>query len=211
MNIARHVRTMVFRPQMIPTLASLAIDDLRGLDFLRNVEPETVGLDPSQSFHYSPTKKKWLRSVLRGMHITGADTIVDVGCGKGAAMRIMLDFPFSRVEGVELSVEMAAIARNNFKRLHYSEDRVAVHNADACDFDELDHFSHIYLYNPFPCSVCERFLQRVLTSLEHRPRRLTIIYNNPVCHDVVIGSGRFRKTLELIADWDNPLYVYESA
>lgn len=210
MNFAKHVRTAIFSPHLIPDLASLAIDDLRGLDFLRNVEPETVGLDPNLAFHYAPSGKTWLGSVLRGMSISKSDAIVNIGCGKGAAIRVMLDFPFGCVAGVELSTEMAMIARHNFERLHVPEGRVRIHNADACEFDGLDQFNYIYLFNPFPPPVFGRFFGRVSESLIRRPRQLTIIYNNPTCHDQVVSSGQFEKVLEMPADWNNPLFVYKS-
>jgi SAM-dependent methyltransferase len=210
MGLAKHIRTAISSPHHIPELAALAIDDLRGLDFLRNVEPETVGLDPAVAFHYSPSSKTWLRSVLKQMSISENDKIVDIGCGKGAAMRIMLDFPFGRVDGVELSTEMALIAKRNFETLHVAEGRVGIHNIDACDFDGLDNFNYVYLFNPFPSPVFARFFARVVSSIVRRPRKLTIIYNNPACHDQIDSSGRFQKTLELIADWGNPLFVYKS-
>lgn len=210
MNFSKHVLTAISSPHLIPVLASLAIDDLRGLDFLRNVEPESVGLDPELSFHYSPSSKRWLGPLLRKMSVSNQDEIVDIGCGKGAAMRIMLDFPFRSVAGVEISTEMATIARRNFERLHVAEGRVRIFNADARGFDGLDRFNYIYLFNPFPPPVFTRFFGRVTDSMIRQPRQLTIIYNNPTCDDQVVRSGRFERKLEMPADWGNQMFVYKS-
>lgn len=125
-------------------------------------------------------------------------------------MRTMLDFPFGLVAGVELSAQMATIAKRNFEMLNVPAERVQIHNVDACKFDGLDQFNYVYIYNPFPAPVFTQFLGNLSGSLIDRPRPLTLIYNNPICHDQIVGSGRFQKTLQMTADWGNPLFVYRS-
>lgn len=125
-------------------------------------------------------------------------------------MRVMLEFPFSHVHGIEVSPQIAAIARHNFGKLRIPDERVGVDIADAREFEGLDEFNYLYLYNPFPDQVFEPFLGRVTASLSRRPRNLTIIYNNPVCHDQVMSTGFFQKVLELPAEWNNTILVYKS-
>jgi len=209
MNFVKRV-LRALSPRNIRFRVMLTADQLRGLDFLRVIPPEIVGLDPQLAFRSSPSGNQWLRSALRSLSITKSDRIVDIGCGKGSAMRVMLGFPFGRVDGVELSPQIASIARRNFERLHVPEDRLRVHTADARDFDDLDEFNYIYLYNPFPSQIFELFVGRISASLIRRPRQLTIIYNNPTCHDQIMSTGRFQKALELPAEWNNAIFVYKS-
>ena len=46
-------------------------------------------------------------------------------------------------------------------------------------------------YNPFTGLLFARFIERLLQSLERRPRPLRLVYNYPFEHDYVMASGRF--------------------
>jgi SAM-dependent methyltransferase len=188
-----------------------ALDRLRGLDFLDSVEPEALGLDPKLSARSSPSGDRWLRLLLRSLPIASNDRIIDIGCGKGSAMRLMLEFPFEHVAGIEITQSMATIARRNFERLRVAQGRVQVHVADARTFDRLGEFNYVYLYNPFPSVVLVPFLHQLGGSLVERPRPLTLIYNHPLCHADVMATGRFEKIREAPADWGHKIFVYRSA
>ena len=64
--------------------------------------------------------------------------------------------------------------------------------ADVLEYEIPDDLSVVYLYNPFTGLLFARFLERLLRSLERRPRPLRLVYNYPFEHDHVIESGRFR-------------------
>ena len=156
--------------------AKILADQLRGLDFITEVEPEDVGLDPDYVHGYSPSGDIHLENLLNDFNITSKDTILDIGCGKGSAMRTMLDFPFARVDGIELAEKMVSIATRNFKRLN-SADRVKVFNCDAATFDTYDAYNIVYLFNPFPASVMERVINALIASIDKSEREVVIIYS----------------------------------
>jgi SAM-dependent methyltransferase len=121
------------------------IDKSRGLDFLNMVESDEVGLDPMLVHHYSPSGNKYLERILRDLKIESKDSIIDIGCGKGSAMRTMLKFPFDKVHGLELCPQTAAIAVQNFKRLNFRNVKVYV--VDAASFNNYKDYSIFYFYN----------------------------------------------------------------
>ena len=53
-------------------------------------------------------------------------------------------------------------------------------------------YSHVYFYYPFPSQVMENLSE----SLERKPRKFTIIYNNPGCHNGIMNTGKFEKLSE---------------
>ena len=53
----------------------------------------------------------------------------------------------------------------------------------------------VYLYNPFTGLLFARFIERLLRSLERRPRPLRLIYNYPFEHNYVIETGRFGRSI----------------
>src|SRR5437763_16732381 len=65
---------------------------------------------------YQPTEPTLFHQILRALEIDHAQfTFVDVGSGKGRALLMAADYAFRRVIGVELLLELHAIAANNIR------------------------------------------------------------------------------------------------
>ncbi|MCZ2444293.1 MAG: class I SAM-dependent methyltransferase [Flavobacteriales bacterium] len=171
--------------------SQILIDKLQGLDFLTMVEPEEVGLNPQTAYRSSPSGDKFLKHLLDDFKITLHDAIIDIGCGKGSAMRVMQKFPFDKVDGLELSSHIAEIAKRNFKKLKNEKSRIIV--GDAREFQQYDAYNIIYLYNPFPCAIMSEVVHLLEASAKRLDRELIIIYNNAICHEAVIKNGVFQK------------------
>lgn len=152
----------------------------RGLDFATIVEPEVVGLDSRKSFRSSASGGRHLRQALQAIHPTAEDRIIDIGCGKGSAMRTMLEFPFLEVWGVELSPTLANIATDNFAKLQMPKAHIFC--GDAAEFRDYDRFDIFYLYNPFPESVMASIVDKLAAVAATKP--IQILYNNPTCHSL---------------------------
>lgn len=195
------VRRLAFR-------ARLLWEKVRGVDFMQSVSVEGLGLPADRAHHYSSSANRYLDRVLASLAIRSSDSIVDFGCGKGAALVRLAKFPFDTVEGVELSGELAGIARNNMARLRLHH--VVIHQADAAAFTELDRFRFFYFFNPFPCGVMKEVMENIRASLIRCPREATIIYRNPKCHEEVLASDLFRKTGEFPTEQDFPFFIYRS-
>lgn len=185
-------------------------DRLAGLDFLTGNEPEELGLDPTLAKGSWPSGNSYLRNLLRDLSISEQDTIIDVGCGRGSAMRVMLDFPFSRVDGIEISERIASIATRNFETLGIPGNRCMVYNCDASCFTHLDVYNHVYFYNPFAAEIMKKFVENLKESVRRAPRKVRIIYNNPVCHSEVASGGTFFRIGDFPDEWGNGIVVYSN-
>lgn len=174
----------------------------RGLDLSTAMLDET-GLDPGRANYYSNSGGPRLARILKTLDISGDARVIDLGCGKGGAM-ITLARYFHRVDGLELSERLIPIARENLRKAGAVNTRVL--HGDAAQFTDYDPYSHIYLSNPFPCSVLRRVLDHVLESLKRRPRELTIIYWIPLDATLLEEMG-FRKMGEFPHRW-HPVAVY---
>ncbi len=71
----------------------------------------------------------------------------------------------------------------------------------------MDRYTHVYLYHPFPAIVMSDVVRNLADSLTRTPRKLTLIYRNPVCHSLVLESG-YRKVAEFPGP-EHPTFVYE--
>jgi len=112
-----------------------------------------------------------------------------VGCGKGSAMRTMLKYTFSKVDGIELSSIIANIAIQNFKRLKVN--RCSVFTGDAGQFKIYNDYNYVYFFNPFPAVVMKEVIENLKKSAQLVDREIIIIYMSPTCTDVIEKSGVF--------------------
>jgi hypothetical protein len=132
---------------------------------------------------------------LRGCKIGRGDALLDYGSGKGRVLLAAGRFPFGRVIGLELNRDECEIARSNLQiaapRLRCPS--IEVITADATTWPVPDDVTYIYMFNPFWDDTFRAMLDRVLESLDRRPRELTIVYANPKCADEVLATGRFRR------------------
>jgi hypothetical protein len=188
--------------------SSILFDRCRGLDFLTVIQPEEVGLDSSIAARSSPSGNRYLYNLLSDIGITQNDSIIDIGCGKGSAMRTMLKFPFARVDGVEISEHIARIAERNFEKLN--ENRSRIFNCDASAFQYYVQYNMFYFYNPFPAEIMTKVISNIDHSITGARKAVLIIYNNPICHDLIINQGKFIKMNEYPDEWGNKIYTYSN-
>ena len=131
--------------------------------------------------------------MFRALDIKPTDRIIDVGCGKGASIITLAQFPFAKIAGVEISPELIRVAEANFARLRLHG--IELHCCDATVFRDYDEYTFVYLFNPFKGPVMTPVIENLAASLKRRPRRLTIVYLYPIYRDVLV-SGGFEKVRE---------------
>ncbi len=184
---------------------TILLERLQGLDFTRaNQQPAELGLDAREVFIPSPSGGKHLRRILADLDIRHGDRVLDIGCAKGSAMRDLLRQPFARVDGIELSPELAGIAERNFAKL--GESRVSVHCIDARRFSGYGDYDFFYLYNPFPPTILDQVLQQLVPQTPAGAERI-VIYNNPTGHDVMLRHG-FHPLRRYPDFWGHGIQVY---
>ena len=161
---------------------------------LGNVYLDELQLPEERCHYYANSGGRSLVETLDALHITDRDSIVDFGSGKGGALITFSRYPFARIAGVELSPELVAIAGENLRKLRL--ESIAMFACDAADFTDLDLYNYFYFFCPFPCNVMSAVIRNIGTSLIRTPRKATIIYYNPECHDAVVTDSPFVKVNE---------------
>jgi len=164
----------------------------RGVDLSFN-SVEELGLNPLLASPHGNSGGPALDVMLNCLTITPSDSILDLGCGKGGAMITLAGWPFARIDGIELSPKMVKIGQRNLRRLGCARGTIKL--CDAAEFTDYDPYTFLYTFHAFNAPVTIRVLKNIQASLERLPRKLTLIYKNPVDHDLVVGAG-FRQTLE---------------
>jgi SAM-dependent methyltransferase len=143
---------------------------------------------------YRPTSWLTLRELFRRIEIDERDVFLDVGSGMGRVLLVAARHPFKRVIGVEQNGEMTEIARRNLertgRRLRCSD--VELVTADVLDWEIPDDLTLVYLFCPFPEQVLERFMERLIASIDRTPRTVRLIYNfsTTANRETIMGTGR---------------------
>jgi len=108
---------------------------------------------------------------------------LDIGAGKGRAMLLASQFPFLRVEGVELNPTLAAIAQANIAL--WANDPSAnalapltLHHADATQHPLPNAPTLAFLFHPFELPILRRFLRHIEKSLAANPHPFDLLYAN---------------------------------
>jgi SAM-dependent methyltransferase len=178
---------------------------LRRLD-LRGESQEEMEIDRFRANDYADSGGPDLFSVLRMSNISSADRIVDLGSGKGGATFTMSHFPFSEIIGIELSDRMVSIARQNASRLGVKNVHFVC--TDAAAFRDLDRFTYVYMFNPFPPHVVREVMRNLAASAVRLPRKITLIYKYPGCPDELVDQTVFSKNASLQFTGSHPFSIY---
>lgn len=177
----------------------------RGLDFTKIVHEGELGFKSNDYFRYSPSGDHYLKNVVQGLNISTGSAILDIGCGKGSALKIFYAAKFSKIDGLEISEKLAEIAKNNLRILKLK--KTSIYNSDIINFNNYNEYNYFYLYNPFSHQIFSIFLNGLIQSLINYPREVKIIYNNPVCHEMLVQNN-FKLIKKYPDRWGNGINIY---
>ena len=137
---------------------------------------------------------------MKKLGLIKTDKILDVGCGKGSALRTFSRLGFEEVAGIELSEEIAAIAQSNLKHV----PNLRIFHGDVLDFELLSNYNLFYLYNPFSHKIMEQFLKK----LDQNVFGHTVIYNNPKYANL-LHKYHYSEILSGTNSWGGEIKAYQ--
>lgn len=146
---------------------------------------------------YQPTEPTLFREMLDALAIDFREfTFIDLGSGKGRTLLMASDYPFQRIVGVELLPELNRAACENLK--NYSNPSQKCFHlesicADARDFEFPADPIALYLFNPLPEAGLIEVICNLEKSLRDRPRRIFVLYHNPLLEHVLSRSSMLKK------------------
>jgi hypothetical protein len=177
---------------------TLGFDRRYGVHTEEHVEVDQLGVSSADAVGYIPCNYHLLPLVLPRREVGTDDVLLDAGSGMG---RIVLQaaarYPWRRVVGVELSTRLHGLAERNLAhnrhRLRCSD--VVLRHGDVLDLTdaELDEVTVVFCYNPFGGATFATFVQRLLASVDRRPRRLRLVYVNPREEAALLRTGRVQR------------------
>lgn len=135
----------------------------------------------------------WLREC-RPQQPIERTIFLDVGAGKGRAMLLASQYPFLRVEGIELNPHLAAVAGRNITQWRVDPGANALapiefHCGDATRHPLPPAPLLAYLFHPFEAKLLRRFLRHLQKSVASTPRAIDLIYVNAE-HDSLLDRAK---------------------
>jgi len=197
-------------------LEGIFFDWYYGTDTQSRVLLQDLRIDHEKRQHgtkYDPSPVSALRKLFRKIEITKEDVWVDVGAGKGRTLLIASVAGFKKVVGIEFSAELCDICRQNiekFRRKKKTMSPVEVINKDATEVNPDKEYTVFFLFNPFDAEIMTAWMDKVKESFRNFPRRMYIIYNNPV-HQELIDRYSFLKERKIYRIHGREFAIYKTA
>lgn len=186
----QHVRRVVLKLRRF--VAWLLFERRYGLKTSDVVTLGQLGLEHPDRTHYGPTGWRTLGKILPRSEVSRDDVFVDLGSGMGRAVYLAAGYPFKRVLGVEIAPQLHAIAEENIRRNRARLEckDVQLVNADVTEYELPDDVTIVFMFNPFGGAIFASVMEQLLASLDRVPRRLRLIYGNPLEEQQVLATGR---------------------
>ena len=169
-----------------------------GADELKLLEKK--GIDIEHATIYMPVSYELMEACLiqikkineqRTDSFPVTNHFVDIGCGKGRALCMAAHAGFKKVTGIDFSKELCINAEQN---LQITKEKISaldykIINNDAFYFEIPETADCIFLFNPFDDVIMSNVVENIKASLLTNPRKLLIIYVNPLYKDLFFNAG----------------------
>jgi len=119
-------------------------------------------------------------------------TFIDIGCGKGGAIDVAANYPFTKLIGVEISPRLCELARNNLA-VTDSMGRIQIVCSDATEYAYPDGPLMIYLFNPFSVDWICQFAKNLKLLCDVHQDPVFVAYYYPKWEADFLANSYFEK------------------
>ena len=160
-----------------------------GSDELNNLEER--GIDIEHATIYMPASYDLMEEMFSKANVSSSIHFIDIGCGKGRALCVAAHFGVKKISGIDFSKEFCAAAKQNLliTQQQYPSLAFKIYHNDAFYFDIPDDADFIFMFNPFDDVIMSGVIENIELSLERVPRKITIIYSNPLQKHLFLEQG----------------------
>jgi len=155
------------------------------------IKLEEMGIDVSHATIYMPVSYYLLEEIFEQIRPSTRTHFLDLGCGKGRALCMAAHAGFRKVTGLDISKDLCNQAITNLavtkKKIPGFESKVI--NNDAFYFEIPGDVDCIFFFNPFDEIVMSAVVNNIFESLQQQPRKIKIIYVNPLHKEQFLKSG----------------------
>lgn len=170
-----------------------------GVDTLGIVSVDRITSDrqlASQIVCYAGSQPSIVRTALSALGPLEDYTLLDFGCGKGRAAIVASEFPFRQVIGVELSPELAAVARANaaiVAQRFPARPGIDIVEGNVLDVALPAGKLAVFAYHPFGERILTGVARRLEAAIDQGAGHIFFVYDNAVHAAVLDSSPMFKR------------------
>jgi SAM-dependent methyltransferase len=143
---------------------------------------------------YVPARYQGIVNALRLVRVGPGDSFVDLGCGLGRAVFAAAWLGARRSVGVEIDERLCNRAKDNAKRTRVKAP-IEFIAGSATDYVPSD-TTVLFMFNPFGATLMKTVIENFEREMRARPRKLRIVYENPLQAAVLDASPMLRRTVD---------------
>ncbi len=163
--------------------------------FDREYNVETSGFVPVERIHqdsklqalinpYAASQPSIVRAAFTSLGNVEEYNFVDLGCGKGRATLVATEFPFAQIVGVELSSDLAKVARRNaaiVAKRFFARTQVTIHTGNMLEYEPAKGKLVVFFYHSLRRPLLLELLKKLeaLLASGHNSH-MFVVYQNPV-------------------------------
>ena len=131
---------------------------------------------------------------------------------------MLSQFGFRRLGGVEYTLKVFEQLKRNLELLQLpyavnadapETDKLCIYHDDAANMrSKLDAYNWFCLFNPFGMSKTKEVIDELLRSMDRAPRRIHILYAEPMGDAQIMASGRFTRKEYLLDFYEGTYFTY---
>ena len=158
-----------------------------GIDNLEQLESDQL----DHATIYMPAIYSMLELVFEKINIASFNHLLDIGCGKGRAICVAAAKGCKKVSGIDFSKDLCMDAIQNLTIIQQMKPllQAKIINNDAYTYAIPNDVDCIFLFNPFDDYLMKGVVGNIQQSLAAHPRKITIIYANPLNKARFIDEG----------------------
>lgn len=117
--------------------------------------------------------------------------LLDFGCGRGRILVVAAHYRFKRITGIDFSPILCADADANIEKVasFFPDTNFNVLCVDAFGYQIEPYQNCFFFFNPFDEVVLLKVVSNILSSLKEFPRKIYVIYVNPIHQDIFLSAG----------------------
>lgn len=122
-------------------------------------------------------------------------TLVDFGSGKGRIMVVAAFYGFEKIKGIEFAPALSAVAGKNIEliRTKYPDTNFSIITENAVNYQVEKDDTVFFFFNPFDEKIVLQVVKNILTSLRNYPRKIFVVYINPMHKEIFESAGFFEE------------------
>jgi 16S rRNA G966 N2-methylase RsmD len=198
-KVFRNIRKVGLVTTVNYIVSDLLFDMKYKIDTINTEQLENLDIDSPNVKHgvyYEGTNAYIFKNAFSSFKIDAANScFIDFGSGKGKAMFMAAERGFSKVIGVEFSIELVEICRKNleiFKAKTESKTEFEIIHMDASQYEIPTDANLLFFSNPFNETLTTKVIENILKSYDKAPRETWVIHLYPQGNMAFAKHPRFQ-------------------